>query len=425
MKQHSAYAIDKNSNAIIHVSEVNRGLKCECYCHECNEPLVAKKGNKIGWHFAHSSNSECSGGLETVIHKLAKEALAKHKYIETGKFEINYKIPQRAKIYSRAADTRLLTFDQVELESPTYRHLGIIPDAVAVTAAGSMIIEFAFSHWIDDEKKSILRTLNVPTIEVDLNKINLSAERNEIEHYILKQAPRKMLWDGDLSVENIIINDTALFREHNITYANDGGKIIHKGQASTSEHYKCLYCDENLSYVGCYNSFRHDEDYYTNAQLAKNCKCYSAFYKLPEHVMFRFVCNVLCNSEFTIPTERIYNSEKRVVNIISAEISLLELDGMVFALDPYRYEKVYDYETEEYEKRNLTIRYNLIKCVCDDLNVFYVDISERKYNYSDEVKELCEANNVTIIKINKANLNYEFEYIKQHILKNGERMLVT
>ena len=234
-----------------------------------------------------------------------------------------------------------------------------------------------------------------------------------------------MLWDGDLSVENIIINDTALFREHNITYANDGGKIIHKGQASTSEHYKCLYCDENLSYVGCYNSFRHDEDYYTNAQLAKNCKCYSAFYKLPEHVMFRFVCNVLCNSEFTIPTERIYNSEKRVVNIISAEISLLELDGMVFALDPYRYEKVYDYETEEYEKRNLTIRYNLIKCVCDDLNVFYVDLSERKYNYSDEVKELCEANNVTIIKINKANLNYEFEYIKQHILKNGERMLET
>ena len=38
-------ALDK-TNKLISIEHAERGLACDCFCFECGEPVVAKKGEK-------------------------------------------------------------------------------------------------------------------------------------------------------------------------------------------------------------------------------------------------------------------------------------------------------------------------------------------------------------------------------------------
>ena len=35
------------NNLLVHISDVERGKNCQCVCPACNEPLIAKKGEKV------------------------------------------------------------------------------------------------------------------------------------------------------------------------------------------------------------------------------------------------------------------------------------------------------------------------------------------------------------------------------------------
>ena len=59
---------------LVHVSEVESGLRIDCLCSNCGEGLVAKKGERVIHHFAHRPKSTCNG--ETVLHRTAKLMLA-------------------------------------------------------------------------------------------------------------------------------------------------------------------------------------------------------------------------------------------------------------------------------------------------------------------------------------------------------------
>lgn len=48
---------------IRHVSSVNRGLDCACFCPACSEALIARQGDKKAWHFAHANGSTCRDAL--------------------------------------------------------------------------------------------------------------------------------------------------------------------------------------------------------------------------------------------------------------------------------------------------------------------------------------------------------------------------
>lgn len=55
---------------VVHISEVERGEACGCYCPVCQESLISRKGEVKQHHFAHKPDSNCSG--ETVLHQLGK-----------------------------------------------------------------------------------------------------------------------------------------------------------------------------------------------------------------------------------------------------------------------------------------------------------------------------------------------------------------
>lgn len=60
----------KLDNRWVHISEVETGLQCNCKCPECNEQLIAKKGNIKKHHFAHMKFSTCNLDNNTPLLKL-------------------------------------------------------------------------------------------------------------------------------------------------------------------------------------------------------------------------------------------------------------------------------------------------------------------------------------------------------------------
>lgn len=57
------------------IDEVERGLKCGCFCAACNGPLVAKKGTQVIHHFAHHDRRECRHALEASLYGMVVEIL--------------------------------------------------------------------------------------------------------------------------------------------------------------------------------------------------------------------------------------------------------------------------------------------------------------------------------------------------------------
>jgi hypothetical protein len=63
------------SGRIAHVSQVERGLDCNCICPSCDESLVARQGDVKSWHFAHSSGSACKGAFSAALATLLADLL--------------------------------------------------------------------------------------------------------------------------------------------------------------------------------------------------------------------------------------------------------------------------------------------------------------------------------------------------------------
>ena len=76
------------SNVIIHISKASSGLACNCRCPACKAPLVARKGKKKIWHFAHSSGQSCGLSLISSFANILNDLLNKgsHFYIPPNLF---------------------------------------------------------------------------------------------------------------------------------------------------------------------------------------------------------------------------------------------------------------------------------------------------------------------------------------------------
>ena len=79
------------SRQIVSIEDVPSGKACRCTCIDCDEPLVAKKGQVNRHYFSHEPTSatdelnvnprECHWGPETELHILAKEVLAEDRQL--------------------------------------------------------------------------------------------------------------------------------------------------------------------------------------------------------------------------------------------------------------------------------------------------------------------------------------------------------
>lgn len=156
---------------LVEISEVERGLACECTCPGCGSRLKARKGNEKIHHFAHHDDTKCTSGLETVLHLAAKRVIE-----EEGKISL----PEFGREWSNGTweplvDKRVLIAEKVVLEKKVNQ---IIPDVVVKNNKERVLVEIAVTHFADEKKQEKIENLGISAIEVNLSKLYKKGEIN-------------------------------------------------------------------------------------------------------------------------------------------------------------------------------------------------------------------------------------------------------
>lgn len=211
-----AKMIDGGSHRVVRVdapSIPRRGGAYNCFCLQCGEPLLPKRGKILSWSFAHLSGSQCSG--ESVLHQAGKQVLLetcelllpsymfrieREQWIEGKLFET--KLSKWGDINNRS----VTKFSKVELEKRFTISPGnyIVADAVAyLNDEVYCIVEFVVTHAIDEIKFAKLHQLGIPVLTIYLltgmplisSREDLGWDHSEIHRYLT--APRGSIGDDD------------------------------------------------------------------------------------------------------------------------------------------------------------------------------------------------------------------------------------
>ena len=177
------YALQKDTNELVFVDNVLNGLRCECICPYCKEPLVAKnEGRKRGHHFAHYNGADCGKARMTTLHLLAQNILQTSKQVMSPSYNGEY-VQQKA---------RLITFDEVTLEKVIIQQ-GIQrkPDCIGIVIdkkgnEHTLWIEIRVTHKVDEEKEKDIKSLKQSCIEIDLSDmLNTDYDAQSIKERLL------------------------------------------------------------------------------------------------------------------------------------------------------------------------------------------------------------------------------------------------
>jgi hypothetical protein len=168
MRNHIEVPYALKGGAVVHVSQVARGLDCDCICFRCGGDLVARKGVRREHHFAHYGDSDCLGAAESLLHRLAKDllsnatsvALPSYIYRENSRrFGIPISIEREILAASRVC------VSGVAVEQSLGR---VVPDLLLRSDEGNLILEIAVSHRVDKGKLRHIRRMNIPALELSL-----------------------------------------------------------------------------------------------------------------------------------------------------------------------------------------------------------------------------------------------------------------
>lgn len=160
------FAMD-TSDRITHISETERGLSCNCSCIVCGERMVAKKGGEREHHFAHESNKiACVVNHETLLHQFAKRVIQ-----EAGGLNVPSVLHQRLsqQFNLSSHNPTWLMLENIEVEKPLD---SIIPDLIGYSGNTPVLIEVAYSSFVDAEKQAKLDQLGLWALEIDLREFH-------------------------------------------------------------------------------------------------------------------------------------------------------------------------------------------------------------------------------------------------------------
>ncbi len=175
---------------LAHISEVQRGIACDCNCPACGGRLVARKGDEKVPHFGHDDGEACGGGPETVLHLLAKEVFrANPAMLLPERLGLN-----KGNIVMKPGQEVTTQFLRIEFTDPKK----IIPDLYVRALGYDLFVEVAVTHASDETKIRRLREHGTMAVEIDLSKLPRDSTREQIADAVLRSAPRCWLYHPDI-----------------------------------------------------------------------------------------------------------------------------------------------------------------------------------------------------------------------------------
>lgn len=167
------------------IDEVDGGLACNCICPACKKKLIARKGRIKIHHFAHYQSEDCGGGLETALHKKAKEIIESASHLTTPEVKFpgtHYVIKEEA----------IIPIDSVILET---RIGELIPDVVIFVKGKKLLLEIVVTNPVSPQKRQRIRLEKLPT-SVFFAKALFTDLYQKGELRLLEEAFRKELIEG-------------------------------------------------------------------------------------------------------------------------------------------------------------------------------------------------------------------------------------
>lgn len=192
------------ANRSVHVSElpaVEGGARCNCVCPACEDPLIARRGDKLAHHFAHSSGAECASAGETGLHLRAKELVAQTRRVILPKLVAMDSATVESSWYGAEADGRAydkvvivqgpvqITLDTAELEQWAG---GFRPDVTGVYRGRRLFIEIRVTHAVDKAKREKIAQAGVSCLEVDLSRTDVMTAPAMLAEML--EAPARWHW---------------------------------------------------------------------------------------------------------------------------------------------------------------------------------------------------------------------------------------
>jgi hypothetical protein len=192
------YAFELTTDNVVNI---NNAMEKFYRCPGCGLKLKRAQGEIQEWHFKHhNDNGNCSGGIETARHQLAKQIL---------KNSLQIKIPRYGIIeYSNPV---------LEKELVSKR-----PDVTAIYKGENIYFEIAVKHFVEPAKEEFFIDGEYKSIEIDLSDLPIDASHQEIENAVLKQLNNKRIifWEK----ESLILVNTEpikMFKENDLQISNE------------------------------------------------------------------------------------------------------------------------------------------------------------------------------------------------------------
>ncbi|WP_314018561.1 hypothetical protein [Stutzerimonas degradans] len=171
------------SGRVVSIDEVVRGLACGCRCLECNEVVVARQGPRRMHHFSHASQKRpCEVMPESFLHRYAKQVVKESLGLQFP--------PQPGHLPDSEDQSSWWDFESVkeELWMGDFR-----PDMIAELKDGPLLIEFACTSFVHEEKQARIEQLGIRTVEIDLSGLAVNPSK-----------------EGLLELKAAILHDTTL-----------------------------------------------------------------------------------------------------------------------------------------------------------------------------------------------------------------------
>lgn len=167
------------------VKDVANGLGCRCLCYECGQPVLAKQGPKVRWHFAHHAPTNCRPTPESELHFFAKTLLAEKLWLWIPAVQAT-----AAGRTEPISDRQQYRFSRVKIEKADGN---VRPDLLLVTTSNKVLhVEIYVRHRVDPIKLEKLRGRGISSVEINLSKLDWD-DRGAWDDAILETAPREWL----------------------------------------------------------------------------------------------------------------------------------------------------------------------------------------------------------------------------------------
>lgn len=217
--EHIPFGLHSNG-ALVDVTEVNRGHKCDCICPGCGTPLSARQGEKVSWYFAHATGADCVNGYESALHLAVKRIIDETKSLllpscvvvarkatdprQSDALTYQYKeVDPRDGISLDNFDLlhpndgigwttkKKVLFEQIELEQWDEN---IRPDIVGTVGGKKLFIEVAVTHFVDVDKLHKIQNRRISTIEIDLSEHHRTKWTWAKLREIILESTRDKIW---------------------------------------------------------------------------------------------------------------------------------------------------------------------------------------------------------------------------------------